>query len=193
MELLKKIDEEGKRQAQRILDEAEAKAQQRLAEAEQQIQAWHEEHLKHARQEIESEKRLILSRARARARETVLRAKGQAAERLFEQLSRDVAGLRSDPAKYRVFLAHCLKETEREIPGPLVLQIDPQDEGLVRELLKSTPHTIGDKIKTLGGFVVTNQRGDLLIDNRLETRIANLRQHYRPELSQALFNRAKPD
>ncbi len=193
MELLKKIDEEGKRQAQSILDEAEAKARQRLAEAEQQIQAWREEHLKHAQQEIESEKRLILSRARARARETVLRAKGQAAEKLFEQLSRDVTGLRSDPSTYRAFLAHCLKETEREIPGPLVLQIDPQDESLVREIIRGTSHTIGEKIKMLGGFIATNQRGDLLIDNRLETRIANLRQHYRPELSQALFDRAKPD
>ena len=191
MELLRKINEEGKTQAQTILAEAEVEARQRLAEADRQIQVWREEYVKQAHQEIESEKRLILSRARARAREAVLRAKGQAAERLFEQLSKDVTGFRSDTVKYRAFLAHCLKETEREIPGPLVLQIDPQDETLVRGLLQGSSHTIGEKIKTLGGFMATNQRGDLLVDNRLETRIANLRQQYRPALSQALFDRVR--
>lgn len=191
MELLKKIDEEGQRQAQAVLDEAAVESRERLAEAERQMQAWREEHLKQAKQEFEAEKRLILSRARGRAREAVLRAKGQAAERLFELLSKDVAGFRSDSGKYRAFLAHCLKETEREIAGPLVLQIDPHDEILMREILRGTSHEIGEKIKMLGGFIATNQRGDLLVDNRLETRIANLRQQYRPELSQALFNQAK--
>jgi len=191
MELLQKIDEEGRKQIQILLAEAEATAQKRLDEAEREIAAWRQEQLQLAQQQIESEKRLILSRARARARETVLRAKGQAAETLFEQLSNDAMGFRSEPAKYRAFLAHCLKETEQEIPGPLVLQIDSQDEPLVQELLRGTSHTIGEKIKTLGGFIATNQRGDLLVDNRLETRIANLRQQYRPQLSQALFDRAK--
>lgn len=191
MELLKKIAEEGQRQAQAVLDEAVVESRERLAEAERQMQAWREEHLKQAKQEFEAEKRLILSRARGRAREAVLRAKGQAAERLFELLAKDVAGLRSDSGKYRAFLAHCLKETEREIAGPLVLQIDPHDEVLMREILRDTSHEIGEKIKMLGGFIATNQRGDLLVDNRLETRIANLRQQYRSELSQALFNQAK--
>ncbi len=193
MELLKKIEEEGQKQAQKILAEAEEEAGRRLAEAEKYLQAWQEQRLKQAQHEIEGEKRLILSRARAQARATVLRAKGQAAEKLFEQLSKEMAGLRSDPVKYRALLAHCLKEAEREIPGPLVLQIDPQDEPLLKELIRGTPHAIGGKIKTLGGFIATNQRGDLLVDNRLETRIANLRLLYRPALSKALFNRARPD
>jgi vacuolar-type H+-ATPase subunit E/Vma4 len=192
MELLKKIEEQGHKQIQQVLADAEAEARNRLSEAERQIHSWREEYLKQAAQQIESEKRLIWSRARARAREAVLRAKGHAAEQLFEQLSKDVASFRTDAAKYRALLTHCLRQAEREIPGPLILHIDPQDEPIAREILTGTSHTIGGSIKTLGGFIATNQKGDLLIDNRLETRIANLRQRYRPELSQALFDRAQP-
>lgn len=192
MELLKKIEEEGERQVRQILEEAEEEAKHRLEEAERELARWREEALKQARAQIEGEKRLIISRARAKAREVVLRAKGEAAERLFEELSKEAAGLRSEPEKYRQFLERCLKEAEGEIEGPLVLQIDPQDEGIIKELLAGTPHKIGGQLKTLGGFVATNERGDLLVDNRIETRIANLRQRYRPELSVALFDRTRP-
>jgi len=192
MELLKKIEEEGEREARQILKEAEEEARRRLEEAERELARWREEALKQARAQIEGEKRLIISRARAKAREVVLRAKGEAAERLFEELSKEAAGLRADSGKYQEFLKRCLKEAESEIEGPLVLQIDPQDEQIIKTLLEGTPHKIGGRLKTLGGFIATNERGDLLVDNRLETRIANLRQRYRPELSTALFDRARP-
>jgi len=192
MELLRKIEEEGEREARQILEEAEEEARRRLEEAERELARWREEALKQARAQIEGEKRLIISRARAKAREVVLRAKGEAAERLFEELSKEAAGLRADPGKYQEFLKRCLKEAEGEIEGPLVLQIDPQDEEVIKALLEGTPHKIGGRLKTLGGFIATNERGDLLVDNRLETRIANLRQRYRPELSTALFDRARP-
>lgn len=187
MELLTVIEREGEERATAILCQAEEEAQRRLEEAERELQAWREEFTKQARGEIEGEKRTILSRARAQAREAVLRAKSEAGERLFAELVREAGRLRADPRRYKAFLAHCLREAEEEIDGPLVLQIDPRDEKIIKGLLKGTPHTVGSSLETLGGFMATNERGDLLVDNRLETRIANLRQRYRAELSAAIF------
>jgi vacuolar-type H+-ATPase subunit E/Vma4 len=187
MELLTVIEREGEERMAAILREAEEEAKSRLEKAERELQAWRAEFTKQARQEIEGEKRTILSRVRAQAREVVLRAKSEAGERLFAELVREAGQLREDPKRYKTFLAHCLREAGEEIDGPLVLQIDPRDEKIVKGLLKGTPHTVGGSIETLGGFIATNERGDLLVDNRLETRIANLRQRYRAELSAAIF------
>ncbi|MBI1730918.1 hypothetical protein HY229_05790 [Candidatus Acetothermia bacterium] len=187
MELLKKIEEEGERKLRKILAETEEEAKRQLSQADQEIQAARAEQLKQAQAEIESEKRLVTSRARAQAREVVLRAKGLAAERLFADLTQEAASFRNDKRVYKAFLARCLKESEGQIEGGLLLEIAPHDEDIVKEVIKETQHKIGRKIKTIGGFVATNKKGDLLIDNRLETRIANLRQEHRAELSSDLF------
>jgi vacuolar-type H+-ATPase subunit E/Vma4 len=190
MKLLKKIEEEGEKEEGKILAEAQVEAERRLAEAEGQIATWRENYRKQAQQKIEGEKRLIISRARAQARGVLLRAKSRAAETIFEKLFQEAGALRADPTRYKTFLERCLREAEREISGALVLLIDPSDETLVRALLSGTQHKIGDKIKTSGGFIATNPKGDFVVDNRLETRIANIRQRYRPELGKALFDQA---
>jgi vacuolar-type H+-ATPase subunit E/Vma4 len=192
MDLLKKIEEEGESEAARILAEAEQEVQRRLAEAEQRIQAWKKEYTERAHQEIESEKRLVLSRARVKARELLLRAKSRAAEGLFDQLVQEAASLRANAARYQSFLRERLREAEKEISGGLVVHGDPADGAIFQELLRGSPHQLGEPIQTLGGFLATNRKGDLVIDNRLETRIANLRQSHRPQLSQALFDRSAP-
>lgn len=188
MELLRKIEEEGSREVQKILDDSEKSARELLTNAEADLAVWREERMRDAQSEIESEKRLIISRARAKAREVVLRAKGSAAEKLFADLAQEAAGFREDKRVYKAFLARCLKESESQIDGALVLEIDPQDKDSVSEVIKGSKHSIGREIRTIGGFVATNKEGNLLVDNRLETRIANLRQQHRSELSGELFS-----
>lgn len=192
MELLEKIRREGEERIQALLQEAEEEAQRRLQAAEEELSRWREEALKHAASEIEGEKRLILSRTRARAREVVLRAKSEAGEQLFRRLLEEAKKLREDAKRYTAFLARCLQEAEGEIGGPLVLYIDPRDEKVIKGLLKGKGHKIGGSIKALGGFLATNERGDLLVDNRLETRIQKLREIHRAALSRELFGVQAP-
>jgi len=192
MDLLTQIEQEGGREAERILSEAEAEARARLARAEQEIAAQADAYRESERHRLEQEQRLIVSRARAQARAIFLKAKGRAADQLFERLLGGTADVRGDPARYRAFLERCFREAEREVHGALVLHVDPADEAVVKELVRGTPHQIGDPIKTRGGFIATNAGGDLVVDERLETRIANLRQRARTELGAALFGRATP-
>ena len=187
MGLLNRIEEEGEQKAQRIRDEAEAEAKRRREEAEREIEEWREQTLQDAKARIENEKRLITSRARAQARSTVLRAKADAARALYDQLSDRAQQLREDADAYRDFLGNCLEEAEAEIGGDLVIQFDERDGGVVDELLSGTNHKKGESIKTIGGFIATSASGDLLVDNRLETRIENLIRQHRPELSAQLF------
>ena len=187
MELLRKIEEEGEREVQKIKDDAEREAQSLLEQSKRDLEAWKVDRLRDAEAEIESEKRLITSRARAQAREVVLRAKGLAAEELFGNLASQAGDFREDKRVYKAFLTRCLKESEGQIKNGLVLEIDSQDEEIVKEVIKGSDHSIGRKIRTIGGFIATNKNGDLLVDNRLETRIANLRQQHRSGLSSELF------
>lgn len=187
MELLKRIEQEGEQKAQRIRDEAEEQAQRRREAAEREIEHWREQALEDAQARIDNEKRLIISRARAQARSTVLRAKAEAARALYDRLTDEAERLREDADAYRSFLQTCLKEAESEIGGDLVLQFDERDRGIFEELLSGTNHQMGESITTIGGFIATSTSGDLLVDNRLETRIENLIRQHRPELSAQLF------
>lgn len=187
MELLNRIEQEGEEKTQQIRDEAEQEAQRRREQAEREIAQWREQTLADAKGRIENEKRLITSRARAQARSTVLRAKADAARALFDQLSEAAEQLREDTDAYKSFLQNCLKEAESEIGGDLVVQFDERDQAIFDELLGETNHQAGESIQTIGGFIATSPSGDLLVDNRLETRIENLIRQHRPELSKQLF------
>lgn len=187
MELLKRIEEEGEAKADRVRQEAEEQARRRREEAERELEAWREQALQDAKARVENEKRLVTSRARAQARSKVLRAKADSARALYDRLSEEAEGLREDADAYKGFLGNCLKEAEAEIGGDLVVQFDERDQGVFDELLNGTDHQKGESIRTIGGFIATSASGDLLVDNRLETRIENLIRQHRPELSRALF------
>ncbi|MCX8103786.1 MAG: V-type ATP synthase subunit E [Candidatus Bipolaricaulota bacterium] len=186
MELLKQIESEGERQIQEILREAERHAHEIIAQAERERAQERERALKELEAHLEQERRAALSRARAQARAEYLKAKSSAAEALFQKLAHEMAQLRSHPERYKKFLERCLREAEQALPGPLVVRAAPEDQKLVHELLKQTRHKLGDPIATVGGIVATNERGDLVLDNRLETRLANVRARYRAEIGRAV-------
>ncbi len=187
MDLLAQIEHEGAQEAERIGAEAEAEAKAQLSRAEQEIIAEVEAYRQSERHRIEQEQRLIVSRARAQARAIFLKAKSRAAEALFAKLVEETTNVRADAARYRTFLERCLREAEQEVRGPLVLHADAADQTVIEELLRGTAHRLGGPIKTAGGFIATDAGGQLVLDNRLETRIANLRQRARSEVGKALF------
>lgn len=186
MELLRQIESEGERQVQEILDQAERHAQELLAQTEREIKQERERALKELDAQLEHERRAAISRARAHARAELLSAKGSAAEELFHKLAHEMAQLRSSPERYKRFLERCLREAEQAISGTLVIHAAPEDHKLIQELLQNTRHKLGNPIQTVGGLVATNEQGDLVVDNRLETRLANLRARYRAELGRVL-------
>jgi vacuolar-type H+-ATPase subunit E/Vma4 len=186
MELLRQIEEEGERKIQELLEQAERQAQELLAQTEREIARERERALNELHAQLEQERRAALSRAHAHARAEFLRAKNSVIEGLFKRLAEEMTRLRTDPEKYRKFLQRALHEAEQAIPGPLVIHAAPEDQKLVQELLKNTHHKLGEPVPTVGGLVATNERGDLVVDNRLETRLATLRARYRAELGRAL-------
>lgn len=186
MELLRQIESEGERHVQEILAQAERQAQELLAQAEREIQQERERALKELEAQLEHERRAALSRARAQARAEFLSAKSAAAEELFRTLAQEMAQLRSSPERYKRFLERCLREAEQALPGTLIVHAAPEDQRLIQELLQNSRHKLGDPIATVGGLVATNEQGDLVVDNRLETRLENLRARFRAELGRAL-------
>lgn len=192
MELLKQIEREGECQAQEILSKAQAQAQEILSQTEREIAQERERALRELTVQLEQERRATLSRARSQARAEHLRAKSHLTQELFEGLSAEVVHLRGDPGRYKRFLEVSLREAERAISGPLVVRVASEDQKLMAELLKGTPHKLGEPVAAQGGLWATNERGDLVVDNRWETRLASLRMRYRAELSRALFDHTKP-
>jgi len=187
MELIEKIEQEARKEIEQIIAEAKAKVQEMLQEEEQRLKEWAEDFHKEKRAEAERECRLILSKARAQARAEYIQAKEQVVAEIFARLREEAAALRNDPQAYKQFFAAALQEAQREIGAELLLSIDPQDEALAKEFSKR------QTIKTLGGFIAQSLDGTIVLDNRLETRIENLKNIYRPRLNKLLFDRGQPE
>ncbi|MFQ5794587.1 MAG: V-type ATP synthase subunit E [Candidatus Bipolaricaulia bacterium] len=190
MELLEQIEKAGEQEVQAILAraEAEAEAQRFVDEARNAVEAWERAHREQVGQELERERERILGEARARSHQAVSRAKQEVIDEIFAKLVDEVAQLRQATNRYKTFLKAALAEAEAEIGGPLRLQIDLRDRELIGELIQDMPHEIGDTpLETLGGFIATSQDEEIRLDNRLETRIENLKRTYLRELGRQLF------
>lgn len=190
MELIEKIEQEARKEIEQIIAQAKAKVEEMLQEEERRLKEWAESFRKEKRAEAEGERRLILSKARAQAQQEYIKAKEQVVAEIFAGLQEEAARLRANPQEYKRFFALALQEAQREIGHELLLSIDPQDEALVKEFSK---HKISNSIKTLGGFIAQSPDGSVVLDNRLETRIENLKNIYRPRLNKLLFDRGQPE
>ncbi len=193
MELLRQIEREGERQVQEILAKAHEQAQEILAQAERESAEERERTLCELEAHLEQERRAALSRARTQARAEYLKAKNAIAQELLDKLSTEAAHLRTDTARYKKFLELLLRETEQALAGPLVVRVAPEDQKLMSELLKNTAHRLGEPLATQGGLCATSAGGDLVVDNRWETRLHSVKTRYRTELGKALFDRSQPD
>lgn len=189
MELLKQIEQEGERQVQEILARANARAQELLAQSERECAQERERALCELEARLEQERRAALSRAHTQARAEYLQAKHALAQGLLDKLSTEAAHLRTDAARYKKFLELLLRETEQALAGPLVIRVAPEDQKLMSDLLKNTSHRLGEPLATQGGLCATSACGDLVVDNRWETRLNSVKTRYRTELGKALGSR----
>jgi vacuolar-type H+-ATPase subunit E/Vma4 len=190
--ILNAIREEGQAGADEIRSSAEDEAARIIAQAERDAAAIKQDTVRAFARRIEADRARIVHRARLEVLQIVGRVQHAIVDRALGQVECQLANIRSDPAYgalYRTLLLEALAAVEgslREGEQPRLLA-DPRDRAHVERELQdlNLDAPVAYELECWGGLQAISPDGLILVDNTLESRLANARPHlhrYLPSL-----------
>lgn len=176
--ILASIESSGEAEIDRLRSEAESRAQQILEAAERKAAIVREEARRAALWPATAERARRLHQAKLEALRTVGEIRNQLIETTLSETRRHLADLHADP-DYPLILRRLIAEAvdalgEAELHnGRVVLEIDPQDERLIRHILDDlgVDVQVVSSLHGWGGIVVTSSDGRVVVNNTLESRL----------------------
>lgn len=185
-ELITLLEREAAAERAQILDDARAQADGLRAEAKREA----DESLAATRSRLEAEAKAALvkaqSTAQLRASSLVLQAKEEELARVFAAAEEELAKFVRDPERYPASLRAFIEEGLQEFSGGQVVTVNPADEALAQELVRSRGE--GVTIKTdptvQGGTRISSPDGRLVVTNTVGSRF----QRARPTLAAEVAN-----
>lgn len=186
-ELLRVVEREAGAEAERLLAEARSQAERILEQARGQAGSLREEH----RQRAEAEEKAAEARARSaanlEAQALLLEAKSRALESLFAEAAGAMGKLSA--GQRRKVLGQLMAEAAREISGPMLIEVSPEDLAAAKELAKelklNAEMSADPKIKD--GVVARSAQGSAMVLNRVSDRLAQARPLMTAEIAKLLW------
>lgn len=186
--LIKALEEESGKEAERIIKEAEAEAGTLLREAEEAAERERRERLEGFKKELEKKRAAAINRADANARGLLLAEKTRILEDIFTEARRTVEGL--PKGRYAELVKGLYEELEKdwatERPdnknGPIV-HLNPADLDLLKE---AGVEFVGDEAISLG-LVFVSRDGRVRLENTFSSRLKRARTAILPRLKEMLF------
>lgn len=188
-ELIRAVEVSAEERIKEIQERSHAEAEEMIREARTKTGPLKSRYLEEAQKSVEHQRNRMLSLAREESRKKVIAAKNEILERAFDEASRTLATVRSEP-RYRKALATFINEVTGTLPaGDLILHVDPRDEAVCREILRELKLDceINSDLTCSGGVNASTRDGRFLVLNTIEARIQRAKELYRPEISNILF------
>jgi V/A-type H+/Na+-transporting ATPase subunit E len=188
--ILASIESSGEAEIDRLRSEAESRAQQILEAAERKAAIVREEARRAALWPAAAERARRLHQAKLEALRTVGEIRNQLIETTLSETRRHLVDLRADP-DYPLILRRLIAEAvdalgEAELHnGRVVLEIDPQDERLIRHILDDlgVDLQVVSSLHGWGGIVVTSSDRRVVVNNTLESRLERATPFLRQDLA----------
>lgn len=193
------IIREAKADAKRIVDEAEVAARQLIEEAQENAQANLTGWAERRKQMAQGSGDRILGKAQNDAHMRVMNAKAQMMDEAFEQARKRFEKERGT-VKYKTFLKSLIIDAGIQIGGgDLVILSRKEDQSVISKITglgpaiskgagKTAKITVGKQaVEMIGGVMVQNKDGNITVDYRIETLLAQVEIKYRNEIAKTLF------
>jgi vacuolar-type H+-ATPase subunit E/Vma4 len=206
VKIQKTIVNEAKATATKMIDEAEVAArvlaEQANENARLNLAGW----MDRRRQMAENSGERIIGKARNDAHMKVLDAKAQLINEAFEKVQKQFEKERTS-AQYKTFLKNLIISAGVQIGGSdIVIKTRKEDQATVSSLKglataistgagQSTKVTVAKQpMDMIGGVFIQNKEGNITVDYRIETLLAEVAQQRRNEIAKMLFSeKAKPE
>ena len=180
--LVNAIREEAREEASRILANAQTEAESIRSQAQAQATAKREAILEQARQEAEILREHATAAAHLEAQTLVLKRREQLLERVFADTRQRLASILQRP-DYEQIARYLLREAVKGLGADeVVVQADEETRKVLSDAaLTKLERELGVRLRTgkpliqSTGVIVETSDGHRLYDNRLETRLARMR------------------
>jgi V/A-type H+/Na+-transporting ATPase subunit E len=191
-DILQALDDQCREECQDIFKRAQSDAKQILDRAQVEADVVREVRLNKAKAEAQSETTSLLYTARLKSKNDVIKAKEKVAEKAMAKAEEDLKDLRSR-GDYAVILENLINEGLYRVSGKVLVHVDPADRELADSLLRKMglDYELLADIETIGGAVISDEEGRVMIINSIEERLNRAREKLRMEVSGILFEEEK--
>lgn len=184
------LEREAEAERQRILAEARQQAEQFVRQAEAEADALLEAQRRRVAAEVEAARVRAQGVAHLRATSTVLEAKDQMLEEVFQRAGRELDRVTRDPARYGTVLRGLLREAVAGFQGPVVVECAEEDvrevEAAAREVGVTVVQVRPDSA-VRAGVRVLSEDGRFVVENTLGSRLQRARQALLAEVADILW------
>lgn len=187
-DILQALDDQCREECQEIFKRAEEEAKKILDKAQGDADDIRKARVTKVRAEAESESTSILYSARLRSKNTMISAKEQIAEKAMAKAEERLQDLRSR-TDYAAILEGLIGEGLTRIGGRVSVHVDPADKELAESLLEKMgiDYALKNDIHAIGGAVISDEDGKVMIINTVEERLNRAREKLRMQVSGILF------
>ncbi len=195
----KTIVDEAKAEAKRMIAEAEVSARQLTEEATENAKTNLTGWADRRRQMAQASGDRIIGKARNDAHMKILTAKARIINDAIEQARKRFEKERGT-AQYKVFLKNLIISASIQIGGgDVVVSARKEDQAIISKITglataiskvagESAKVSIGKKpLEMIGGVFIQNKEGNITVDYRVETLLAQVEQQKRNEIAKTLF------
>ena len=186
-DIFKALEEQGEQQSREAVDAAREQARGIAEDAEEQARLIRAAKVDAARARATLSSTRSANSARLQGKRTVAGVKERAIVTSFDEALELLSSARKDPAYPALF--HALAdEAVAGLEGDVVLVVDPSDEALAEEFLRSSglSGSVDSTGATRGGLTVVTRGGTMIRRNTLEDRLAKFRIHGQSEIAEVL-------
>lgn len=187
-DILEALDEQCRDECREIFERAQTEAKEILEKARVEADEIREARLEKVKAEAESDTVSMLYSARLKSKNAVIGAKEEIAEEALEKAAGRLNDLRSGE-DYPTILEDYLKEGLEPFDGKVIVHVDPRDRELAQRLMRGIGRDceIRTDIETLGGAIVSDEGGQVLIFNTVEERLNRAKERLRLQVYEILF------
>jgi V/A-type H+-transporting ATPase subunit E len=198
-QIQKTIIVEAKAEAAKIVEDAEVAAQQLTEEALENAQSNLAGWAARRKQMAQGTSDRILGKARNDAHMRVMNAKAKMIDEAFQKAQKRFEKERSS-AKYKAFLKNLIIDAGIQMGGgnliilarkgdkPIISKITGLGTAISKQAGQTTKISAGKQpINAIGGVLVQNKEGNITVDYRVETLLAQVEVKYRNDIAKILF------
>jgi vacuolar-type H+-ATPase subunit E/Vma4 len=175
------------------LEEAYLKQVREIKEnAEKEVRRLREEETRLVDQKLAQERARLIGKADQEVRNHLLLAKHKVVEEVLAGVEKELLKLREEKGLYQKLLWKLLIEALTELPGEVVVKVNPVDRDPCQAVLKEQNRDArieGDN-RIVGGVVLVGHNGRTTILNSLQSRISKGRELAMEEVARVLFKEA---
>lgn len=181
------LEEQGEQESREAVEAAHEQARGIKEDAEEQAKLIREKRVEAAHANATLRSARSVNSARLEGRRAVAGVKERAIVQAFDEALAKLGSVRGT-AGYPALFRALAEEAVANLEGEIVLVVDPADEALATEFLKSSGlvGTVDATAKTAGGLTVVAAGGNMLRRNTLEDRLEKFKSLGQSEIAEVL-------